>query len=274
MRKTMQPDKVSLGQQESKAQGFILLLIGVLLFSLVGRADRAEYCRVKNILVENKDMSVLHHHDWSADRKARKKIMNSWLGPFQPGNVYAFVECIDQVSGQFLFKVPSPALTFLWISDDSGYIVGLSDIKMDNQFQLVIFDKSGRLIKKRKIGSREAELTRDEYAHFAYQFPSVTGSLMSRDRIVVFHDRVYIDPQDMSPSGNVAGDAWDYLVKRTTHSHFSANFSESTMNWIHWYKEDSPEIRLRYEGKNLVGISLLDPKGQRFEIPVVEEYCR
>lgn len=199
--------------------------------------------------------------------------MNSWLGPFQPGNVYAYVECIDQTSGQILFKVPSPALTFLWISDDSKYIVGLSDIRLDNPIQLVIFDKSGRLLKKRRISSWEAELTREEYTQFVRRFPSAAASLMSRDGIVTFHDKVYIDPHAWGSTG-YTNEAWEYIVNKKADSHFSANFSESVVNWIFWYKGDGPEIQLRYEGENLAGISLLDPKGQRFEIPIVEEFCR
>jgi hypothetical protein len=51
-------------------------------------------------LVENSALSVLHHHDWTFDREKRSRLMMSWLGPFQSENIYAYVECIDQVSGR------------------------------------------------------------------------------------------------------------------------------------------------------------------------------
>ena len=275
MKQRFCPTRVSLYQRQNWAIECILCFVGVLLINLFGRADRQDYNRVKNILVEGKYLSVLHHHDWSFDREKRIQIMNSWLGPFQPGNIYAYVECIDQKSGQVLFRLPSPPLTFIWISDDSKYIVGLSNIRLDNPVQLIVINRDGHIIKKRKIGSRESELTQNEYAQFIRQFPSAAGSLMSRDRIVAFNNKIYIDPQDIGPAGTAAlVDAWDYLNKRATPSHFSQYFSQSTMNWIHWFKEDGPEIRLIYEAGNLVGISLLDPKGQRFEIPIIEQFLR
>jgi len=273
MRNTLRPETASSAQQKNGALGFILVLISALLICPAGRADRMEYNKAKNILIENKDISVLHHHDWSFDRERRRRIMSSWLGPFQPENVYAYVECISQKTGQILFKVPSPALTFLWISDDSEYIVGLSDIRLDNPIQLVVLNRSGRLLKKRRVSSWEAELTREEFIQFVRQFPSAAASLTSRDGIVIFHNKVYIDPLAWGSIGDT-NEAWEYIVKRMAASHFSENFSESVMNWVWWYKREGPEIRLRYDGENLAGISLLDPKGQRFEIPIIEEFCR
>jgi|GEM_PF-698757 len=273
MRRTMRPEIASVAQQRNAAPGFFLIFVCALLVCPAGRADFIEYNQAKNILIENKDIRVFHHHDWSFDRERRRKIMSSRLGPFQPENIYAYVECINKKTGQALFKAPSPALTFLWISDNSEYIVGLSDIRLDNPIQLVVFDKSGRLLKKRSISSWEAELTREEYAQFVRQFPSAAASLTSRSGIVNFHDKVYIDPLAWVSTGHPK-EAWEYIVAKRAASHFSANFSESVMNWIFWYKREGPEIRLRYDGENLAGISLLDPKGQRFEIPIVEEFCR
>ncbi|HOW86703.1 MAG TPA: hypothetical protein P5119_12640 [Candidatus Aminicenantes bacterium] len=273
MRKTSRPKIASSARQKNGGPGLILLFVGVLLAGPAGRADFIEYNQAKNILIENKDIRVFHHHDWSSDRERRRKIMSSRLGPFQPENTYAYVECISQKAGRALFNKPSPALTFLWISDDSEYIVGLSNIRVDNPIQLVVFDKSGRLLKKRSISSWEAELAREEYAQFVRQFPSAAASLASRSGIVNFHDKVYIDPLAWVSTGHPK-EAWEYIVAKRAASHFSANFSESVMNWVFWYKSEGPEIRLRYDGENLAGISLLDPKGQRFEIPIVEEFRR
>jgi hypothetical protein len=273
MGKPLRPRTASSAQQKNGTLGLVLVLLCALLICPAGRADFIEYNQAKNILIENKDIRVLHHHDWSFDRERRKRIMSSWLGPFQPENIFAYVECISQKTGQTIFKVPSPALTFLWISDDSEYIVGLSDIRLDNPVQLVVFDRSGRLLKKRRISSWEAELTREEYRQFVRQFPTAAASLASRDGIVIFHDEVFIDPLAWVSTVHPR-EAWEYIVKKRAASHFSLNFSESVMNWIFWYRNDGPEIRLRFDGKNLAGISLLDPKGQRFEIPIVEEFCR
>jgi len=250
-----------------------LLVGGLVLFIGLGQADREDYNRVKNILVEDKALSVLHHHDWSFDSERRSKIMQSWMGPFRPENVYAYIECVDQFSGRILFRKPSPPLTYLWISNDSNYIVGLSEIRFDNLVQLVVFDRKGRLVKQRGIGAREYELTKSEYDGFVRQFPAAAASLLSRDGIVLFQGKVFINPTSLGVLG-YSNEAWDYLAHKSAPSHFSANFSESTSNWVYWYKRDDPGLQLTYKGKVLVGISLLDPKGQRFEIPISEELGR
>ena len=55
---------------------------------------------------------------------------------------------------------------------------------------------------------------------------------------------------------------------------YSGDFSESTSNWVYWYKRDDPVLQLMYNVKTLAGIFLLNPKGRRFEIPIIEELCR
>ncbi len=65
------------------------------------------------------------------------------------------------------------------------------------------------------------------------------------------------------------GEAWSYLYSKIVDSHLSKNFSESVTNWVFWYNEENPKIELRYNEKvQLIGVSLLDPKGERFEIPI------
>ncbi len=52
------------------------------------------------------------------------------------------VELLDS-AGKVLFHAPSPALTYLWISPDSEYVVGLSSVKLNNLYQLVVWRRDG-----------------------------------------------------------------------------------------------------------------------------------
>jgi hypothetical protein len=46
-----------------------------------------------------------------------------------------------------------PALTHIWISTDSKYVVGISNVMLRNPYQLVVFNKSGdRLLEHNRVG--------------------------------------------------------------------------------------------------------------------------
>jgi hypothetical protein len=54
-------------------------------------------------------------------------------------------------TGAEIFRRPVPALTYIWISRDSKYIVGISNVKLWNPYQLVVFSRSGDRLFERKI---------------------------------------------------------------------------------------------------------------------------
>jgi hypothetical protein len=88
---------------------------------------------------------VEHHHDWSRETEAaRWKMVSGSRDPFGAENTFASLRVSERKSGRELFSSPVPALTCLWISPDSRYVVGLSNIKLQNPIQLVVFDRSGR----------------------------------------------------------------------------------------------------------------------------------
>jgi len=124
-----------------------LVLLGLAVAVAVALADAVGYAEVKDIRTQNDVLSVEHHHDWSrATEPARYKMITTTKNPFTAENTYSWLRAVDKASGKELFRAPVPALTLLWISPDSKYVVGLSSIKLWNPYQLVVFTRSGRRV--------------------------------------------------------------------------------------------------------------------------------
>lgn len=241
----------------------------ILTLSTLCLADRVAYQGISTIKIENENLEIIHHHDWSLEKiEHRDKMIRTDQNPFLDENDYAFIECIDKKKGVILFKKPTPALTYLYISKNSKYIIGLSKIKVDNPYQFVLFDMSGKLLAKKHISPEEARLSFSEYKELKKKYPKSYELLKSLERIKVIKNDIYIDFLSMNMP-LLLGEAWNYLSSKIVDSHLSKNFSESVTNWIYWYKEEDPKIELRYNNMGeLVGVSLFDPKGKRFEIPI------
>ena len=123
---------------------------GLLLAGALALADAVGYAEIKDLREENDVLSVEHHHDWSrATEAARYKMITTTKDPFTAENTYSYLRAIEKASGRELFRAPVPALTRLWISPDSRYIVGLSSIKLWNPYQLVVFTRGGRRVYQR-----------------------------------------------------------------------------------------------------------------------------
>jgi hypothetical protein len=127
-----------------------LVLLAIAAPAAAALADAVGYAEVKDIRIQNDVLSVEHHHDWSrATEPARYKMITTNHDPFTAENTYSWLRVVDKASGKELFRAPVPALTLLWISPDSKYIVGLSSIKLWNPYQLVVFTRSGRRVFER-----------------------------------------------------------------------------------------------------------------------------
>ena len=103
----------------------IALFASCALFWQPAHADRAQYRDAVTLSAQTADLRVEHHNDWSK--------------PERP----AYIRASEVASCNELFSKPSPALTYLWVSLDTQYIVGLSNIKFQNQYQLIVLDRSG-----------------------------------------------------------------------------------------------------------------------------------
>lgn len=246
-----------------------LTIIFILSLSAICLADRTLYRGISTIKIENESLEIIHHHDWSLEKlDHRDNMIRTNQNPFLDENDYAFIECIDKKTGFKIFKKPTPALTYLYISKDSKYIIGLSKIKVDNPYQFVLFDVSGNLLAKKHIAPEEARLSFPEYQKFKKKYTKAFKLLTSLERITIIGNDIYIDFISMNMPLKL-GKAWTYLSSKIMPSHLSKNFSESVTNWIYWYNEEDPKIQLKYNNEvQLSGVSLLDPKSYRFEISI------
>jgi hypothetical protein len=69
-----------------------------------------------------------------------------------------------------------PALTHLWIAPDSRYVVGLSNLKLHNPYQLVVFTRSGRRVFEKRITAESWAGVAESVSNFVtwYKGPSPT----------------------------------------------------------------------------------------------------
>ena len=122
--------------------------------STSAHADRSGYSKVIDLWAEAGSLRAEHHHDWSnATHDARWKMISSTKSPFGADNDYSYLRLRDELTGAALFRRAVPALTHIWISPDSKYVVGLSNVMVWNPYQLVVFSKSGdRLLERNMVG--------------------------------------------------------------------------------------------------------------------------
>ena len=126
--------------------------------SLEARADRVGYAAIFDCKAESDLLIAEHHHDWSpATRDARWKMFSTDRNVFGPNNTYSTLSVTDRHSGERRFTAAVPALTFLWISGDSRFIVGVSRVKLWNPIQLVVFDAAGRLLLAKAISAASTD---------------------------------------------------------------------------------------------------------------------
>jgi len=120
--------------------------------STSAHADMVGYNKVVDLWAEVGTLRAEHHHDWSyVARDARWKMIFSTKNPFSADNDYSYLRLRDNRTGAELLRRPVPALTHIWISPNSKYIVGISNVKLWNPYQLVVFSRSGNLLLERNM---------------------------------------------------------------------------------------------------------------------------
>ena len=122
--------------------------------STPAHADAVGYNGVVNLRAETDAVRAEHHHDWSrATHDARWKMISTTKDPFTADNNYSYLQLHDKATHTELFRRPVPALTHIWISPDSRYVVGISHVMLWNPYQLVVFSRSGdRLLERNMVG--------------------------------------------------------------------------------------------------------------------------
>jgi hypothetical protein len=117
------------------------------------RADLFGYNKVVDLSAETDTIRAVHHHNWGlASQDARWKMISTTKDPFTGDNNYSYLSVRDKATGAEIFRRPVPALTYIWISPDSKYVVGVSNVKLWNPYQLVVFSRSGdRLLERNMV---------------------------------------------------------------------------------------------------------------------------
>jgi hypothetical protein len=115
-------------------------------------ADITAYARVRDLQADGDTFTVRHHHDWSKAKKV------------------AFVTWHPRGESKVLRKEPSPALTWLGVSPDSRFVIGLSSIKHRNEHQLAVWDRDGKLLTLQKVAGRGLPYVSESMTNAVYWF--------------------------------------------------------------------------------------------------------
>ena len=245
-----------------------ILLIGFYGISFIGKADPTSYSQEVLITAESEHYIVNHYHNWTTDtEKELWEMISTDQNPFTENNNYAYIELIDKNTCKVIFKKPSTALTQIKISQNEKHIVGISNIMVWNPYQLIIYDINGTLVKKRNFSSEEAKMNASQYDKFSIQFPKQCEELT--EYTYSKNDFVYIDFLRMGMPKEL-GEAWDFLFQYLSPNHLTPNMWETTTNYIYWFDEENPEIRLNYINEKLTTMNINDPKKKRIEISIRE----
>lgn len=123
----------------------MLLLLAVLMASTADA--NVLYQGSADLSASGGTIRAVHHHDWStpATRKA------------------SVLRILDAASGREITSVSSPALTYLWVSPDGAYVVGLSTETHENPYQVLVLRMRDMAIARKAIWCTEAAALGDMY---------------------------------------------------------------------------------------------------------------
>src|ERR1041384_8198603 len=135
------------------------------------RADAFGYNAIQDLRAQGHDFIVEHHHDWSESTYSNRFVMiTTHQDPFTKENDYAYIAWRSRTGGKLVRKLPCPALTWLTVTSDSRFVIGLSNLMLDNPYQLVVYDATGNLLAKRHIASNVACLSPVEHRELLGQY--------------------------------------------------------------------------------------------------------
>jgi hypothetical protein len=251
------------------------ILVGIILFLHFSPpifSDRAAYSEKIHIEIESENYLIIHEHDWSFSTHNERKMMMSTIDQnLFDNNDFAYIECINKKNGEIIFHIPSSALTHLFISDDEKYILGISNIMLDNPYQLLVITITGELLKKRHITSNESMMEDRDFNIFKNKFLNTFHLLQSKERIYYNDPYYFIDFFGINMPTSLGEEAFVFLLEYLGKNHLSKNFSQSVSNWVFWFNETDPDISFNYKNDELYSIGILDPRNENIEILIIEE---
>lgn len=119
--------------------------------ALPARADNRAYEEVLVLEAKGRDFRVVHRHDWTRRTlDKRLEMMRTHKDPFRADDDRSYVAWYS-ADGKRVRQLPSPALTWLGVSPDSRYVIGLSYIRVHNPYHLVVWSRDGNLLVKRRV---------------------------------------------------------------------------------------------------------------------------
>lgn len=237
------------------------------LLSTQSLADRVPYSGSVDLTAARGTLRVRHRHDWS---KFKWQLRYSERTPF---GVEVNVSSLEfNEGGKRLVTVTSPPLTYLYVTDDARYVVGLSSIKLGNDVQLIVLDRNAKVLLRRHISDDVFRLTPSKYATLRAAYPETFRQLDANARVSQV-------PYAWSDAGFVYLDIWlnaaeaewpnlfHELFPARVRSPWSPSFSESVTNSVHWYDIENPAVRIVEDHGRPERIEIRDPKGVVMSLP-------
>ena len=134
----------------------ISLCIFFLGFAANAWADHKPYSGEEHLSVEGREIRVTHVHS----RKNGRLWYEDRVESFSECNYRHSNDGVLQAfrKSERLFCRAVPALTDIWISSDEKYIVGLSDIKFSNPYQIIVVSNTGDLLFRHSIRCADRQI--------------------------------------------------------------------------------------------------------------------
>jgi len=214
----------------------------ILLTGNYALADSFAYSGKHDCETRRDELHAVHYHNWSSPKIPELFLdLGNHETFLKEVNDFAYIE-LSNSDGKVLFRQPSSALTYIWISPDHKYIVGLSNVMLYNPYQLMVWGIDGDLIHKEHISSSVARLSKEAMVQFRQNFSQAEEIL--RNRVMRSGDYFIIDYEILGIPNFISAEAWRYLYERRVPHPYSADFSSSVTNWINWYDEGAPNVRI------------------------------
>jgi len=264
----------------NKAKKIFLAVLVLSFYNSVFASPFPPFLYDFTFFAENEEYLLLHHY---AFKRLKNTEQLSSKNPFtDKDNHYSYFLLIRKKDGAVVLKKSSSIFTYGWIDPESKYIVLLSNIdrfSAETPPHIALLSIKGELLFKARICPHEWVLNVKEYNDFRRKFPEQNQRLLKSDAVSMSKDKkhVYISICDSFLSESETDSAAEkYLEPRyKPTSHYSKSFQCTPNGILEWYQTRFPWIAYNVNvnleksasGK-VLGISLNDPVGKRFTVPI------
>ncbi|MGV3664153.1 MAG: hypothetical protein ACO1TE_28530 [Prosthecobacter sp.] len=244
---------------------FFCLLLAL---SAPAHADYGAYADKHEINGSNGRLWVKHVHDWDSDKlEPLFSDLQHHDKFFTAANDFSYLEVGEVNGNRLLFRTPCPALMHVWVSQDSQYVVGLSNIMLYNPYQLMVWRRDGTLLWKEHISSEVARLTPEHQREFARRFPDAADYL-AKTRTFTHGGVTYVDCHVLGVINVIGDDAWHYLHALDVRHPYASDMFETVTNFVYWYDAKNPAPTLRQVEKKGLVLTVRSPNGRTMQIPL------